>query len=171
MKILSTILIFSCLIIPKVTWATDQTTFIDSDGDQLWDYEEAKYGTDPQNPDTDGDGYADKLELINGYNPLGPGILPKWIEISLSTQTLRYGQGPKVFDIFKVSTGKPGYNTPIGYFKILNKIELAWSKTYGLYMPFWMSFTTRGHGIHELPYWPGGYREGENHLGIPVSHV
>jgi len=27
-----------------------------------------------------------------------------------------------------------------------------------------------GYFIHELPYWPGGYREGENHLGIPVSH-
>ena len=21
-----------------------------------------------------------------------------------------------------------------------------------------------------LPYWPSGYREGTNHLGIPVSH-
>jgi len=24
--------------------------------------------------------------------------------------------------------------------------------------------------IHELPYWPNGYREGENHLGVKVSH-
>ncbi len=36
-------------------------------------------------------------------------------------------------------------------------------------MPFWMNFY-RGYGIHELPYWPNGYREGEDHLGMPVSH-
>lgn len=27
-----------------------------------------------------------------------------------------------------------------------------------------------GYFIHELPYWPGGYREGEDHLGQRVSH-
>ena len=37
-------------------------------------------------------------------------------------------------------------------------------------MPFWMQFTGMGHGIHELPEWPGGYKEGAAHLGIPVSH-
>ena len=31
-------------------------------------------------------------------------------------------------------------------------------------------FTGVGHGIHELPEWPSGYKEGEAHLGIPVSH-
>ena len=53
---------------------------------------------------------------------------------------------------------------------VKNKIDRAFSKTYGLYMPFWMAFTYNGYGIHELPEWPGGYKEGEDHLGIPVSH-
>ncbi len=170
MKILTTIILCCCLMLPHIASGQDQLLQIDSDGDELWDYEESKYGTDPLNPDTDGDGFRDKLELITGYNPLGPGIMPKWIEISLSTQALRYGQGPKVFASFKVSTGRAGYRTPTGEFQILNKVPKAWSKAYGLWMPYWMSFTWRGHGIHELPYWPGGYREGENHLGIAVSH-
>ena len=49
----------------------------DTDGDGLTDYEEVKvYGTDPLNPDTDGDGYSDYEEVMNGYNPLGEGLLP-----------------------------------------------------------------------------------------------
>ncbi len=51
---------------------------IDSDNDNLRDYEEKNiYHTDPLNPDTDGDGYADGAEVKAGYNPLGPGRL-KW---------------------------------------------------------------------------------------------
>lgn len=35
----------------------------DSDGDGLWDWEEALWGTDPDNPDTNGDGIGDKEEV------------------------------------------------------------------------------------------------------------
>ncbi|MCF7860138.1 thrombospondin type 3 repeat-containing protein [Patescibacteria group bacterium] len=49
---------------------------IDSDFDGLSDYEEVRvYGTNPLNPDTDGDGYTDGDEVKNGYNPNGEGIL------------------------------------------------------------------------------------------------
>lgn len=44
---------------------------IDSDSDGLADNEETNiYLTNPNNPDTDGDGFNDKLELINGFSPL-----------------------------------------------------------------------------------------------------
>jgi hypothetical protein len=49
----------------------------DSDGDTLWDGEELQlYGTNPNNPDTDGDGWSDSLEIVlrrdfpTGYDPL-----------------------------------------------------------------------------------------------------
>jgi len=61
-------------------------------------------------------------------------------------------------------------STPTGTFKILNKAGRAYSRKYNLYMPYWMAFTGVGHGIHELPEWKSGYKEGANHLGIPVSH-
>ncbi|MDD3285128.1 MAG: hypothetical protein PHG95_00590 [Patescibacteria group bacterium] len=49
---------------------------IDSDFDGLSDYEELRvYGTNPLNPDTDGDGYNDGDEVKNGYNPKGSGTL------------------------------------------------------------------------------------------------
>lgn len=43
---------------------------IDSDQDGLSDAMEALYKTDPNNADTDGDGYKDGEEVANGYDPL-----------------------------------------------------------------------------------------------------
>ena len=49
-----------------VTLGTD----IDADGDGLPNSAEEQLGTDPNNPDSDGDGYIDGLEVARGYNPL-----------------------------------------------------------------------------------------------------
>jgi hypothetical protein len=46
---------------------------LDSDNDALTDVEETVFGTLPTNPDTDGDGYKDGIEVNNGYNPTKPG--------------------------------------------------------------------------------------------------
>lgn len=47
---------------------------IDSDNDGLSDDQEINiYLTDPYKADTDGDGFNDKIELINGYSPLIAG--------------------------------------------------------------------------------------------------
>jgi len=49
---------------------------VDSDGDGLFDYEEARvYLSDPVRSDTDSDGYPDGQEVRSGYNPNGPGKL------------------------------------------------------------------------------------------------
>ena len=48
---------------------------IDSDGDSLPDDLEEYYGTDIYNSDSDGDGYFDGEEIVNGYNPSGDGRL------------------------------------------------------------------------------------------------
>ncbi|MEW6407356.1 MAG: binary toxin-like calcium binding domain-containing protein [Patescibacteria group bacterium] len=50
-------------------------TDFDPDLDKLKNSEEYKYQTDPQNSDTDGDGYKDGDEVKNGYNPKGQGKL------------------------------------------------------------------------------------------------
>ena len=48
----------------------------DTDGDGLDDYYEVRiHRTDPLNPDTDGDGYLDGDEVRAGYNPRGEGEL------------------------------------------------------------------------------------------------
>ncbi len=67
-------------------YGTDPTN-PDTDGDGLTDYDEVVvFGTDPKNPDTDGDGYTDGDEVRNGYNPKGPGKLLD-LEAALKNKT------------------------------------------------------------------------------------
>ncbi len=46
------------------------TRGVDSDGDLLTDEREEELGTDPNNRDTDGDGFWDGEEVANGFDPL-----------------------------------------------------------------------------------------------------
>lgn len=144
----------------------------DFDKDGASDRLELKFGTDPTNPDTDIDGKLDGDEIKNGFDPLDAinQNKIKKIEIDLTNQKLNYFQGKILINSFKVSTGKASMPTPKGNYIIGNKSPKAWSKTYGLWMPHWLGLAGKNFGIHELPYWPNGYREGENHLGTPVSH-
>lgn len=48
----------------------------DSDKDELSDEDEILYGTNPNNADTDGDGYGDMLEIQNSWNPLTKELSP-----------------------------------------------------------------------------------------------
>jgi hypothetical protein len=48
----------------------------DTDGDGLIDAVETAIGTSPTKVDTDGDRFDDKSEIVNGYNPNGPGRMP-----------------------------------------------------------------------------------------------
>ncbi len=47
----------------------------DSDGDGLFDKEEILLGTSTSTPDSDGDSYSDGAEVLNKYDPAGPGKL------------------------------------------------------------------------------------------------
>lgn len=102
-------------------------------------------------------------------------VTGKRIEISLKNQELRMIERGKVISVRKVSTGKWSTPTPTGKFKTKNKIPVAYSRAYGLYMEYWMAITPDGKvGMHALPYWrlKGGGKlyEGATHIGTPVSH-
>jgi len=161
------------VLVPLLFWAAPLKAAapLDSDNDGLPDNLELQFKTDPQNPDSDSDGFKDGAEVDWGYNPLASSTvkLPQRIEVDLKNQRLTYFVNNIKWREFKVSTGKKSMPTPKGTFKIKNKIVKAWSKEYKLWMPYWMG-VVGGVGIHELPIWPNGYREGENHLGTPVSH-
>jgi hypothetical protein len=156
------------LFLPGFVQAAD----LDADADGLSDILEAKFQTDMTNPDSDGDGYSDGLEINNGYDPLrGEGVkLKKKIEINLKTQKLQYFLGGVNLGEYSVSTGKKSTPTPKGSFVIKNKSLRPKSQTYGLWMPYWMGLSAAGVGIHELPEWGKGIKEGASHLGQPVSH-
>ena len=142
----------------------------DFDGDGLNDRLELKFHSDLKNKDTNGNGVVDGKEVELGYDPARPDKtkLEKIIKIDKVNQVLTYFLNEVKMGEYKVSTGVKNY-TPKGEYKIVNKSPKAWSP-YGLWMPWWMGLGSGKFGIHELPIWPNGYREGENHLGKAVSH-
>ncbi len=143
----------------------------DFDHDGLSDDLEIKFKTNLTSSDSDSDGHKDGQEIFGGYNPLdlkAGAKLNKKIEINTKQQKLSYFLGGVKLGEFSVSSGKNN-STPKGTFKVLNKSPKAWSP-YGLWMPYWIGLATGKFGIHELPIWPNGYREGADHLGHPVSH-
>lgn len=94
----------------------------------------------------------------------------KYVLVDLSKQRLYRISGGTLEKTYVVSTGAWNTPTPMGTFTVNSKIQRAWSSTYKLWMPYWMAFIGTEYGLHELPEWPNGYKEGQNHLGRPVSH-
>ncbi|MCX7779049.1 MAG: L,D-transpeptidase [Patescibacteria group bacterium] len=146
----------------------------DLDQDGLSDKQERLLGTDLGNGDTDNDGYQDGEEIFSGHDPKNPKrgarMSGKIIEISIQDQLLRYRIGKVILGEYRVSTGSVRYPTPLGEFLIDKKEKRAYSKKWRLWMPYFLSMKNGLFGIHELPEWSDGRKEGENHLGQRVSH-
>lgn len=171
MKRLLFIFSFSLIIFfPVLSQAAEP--LLDTDKDGLIDLQELQFKTDINNPDSDGDGFVDGLEIAKGFDPLSkePKTLIKTLLIDLKKQELYQQLSGITIRTHTVSTGKPSMPTRKGTFTIANKSPRAWSKTYGLWMPYWMGIKGTRMGIHELPEWPNGYKEGANHLSKAVSH-
>ena len=94
----------------------------------------------------------------------------RYIEMDLSSQRLALCNFAKTEGVFPISSGSRQYPTPTGHFQINSKTLRAYSSMYNLYMPYWMSFIGSAYGIHELPEYPNGAKEGANLLGQAVSH-
>jgi lipoprotein-anchoring transpeptidase ErfK/SrfK len=163
-------------IVMACAWLPAAHAAVDTDADGVADAEEERMGINPTVADSDGDGYLDGIELRNGYDPNSPvpAKLAKRIEIDLATQQLHSFLGPYDLGGHAVSTGKRSTPTPRGTFHIASKAPRAWSSRAHLWMPWWMNFVGNGapasrFGLHELPEWPGGRKEGATHLGRPVS--
>jgi len=93
----------------------------------------------------------------------------RWIEISLGAQYLIAWQGDVPMLESYVSTGRPGFDTPTGSFRILSKLEsqtmtgVIGGEYYNVPdVPWVMYFTDYGHAIHGA-YW-------HNNFGAVMSH-
>ncbi len=67
----------------------DKKIIDDLDHDGLNGWEENIHGTNPENPDTDGDGYLDGEEVIAGYDPTIPAPNDKLDDDSSGNQAIR----------------------------------------------------------------------------------
>lgn len=108
------------------------------------------------------------LDLIVDSSRIKEGMT-KNIKIDVGrAQKLSYYLDDIKLGSFLISSGKASTPTPLGYYQVINKHPKAWSPL-GLWMPYWLGLGTGRFGLHELPIWPSGFREGERNLGVPVS--
>jgi hypothetical protein len=144
--------------------------FVGDPGENYQEIYSSSFETLPPKPQVWDKNFSIRIEQAKAYTR-AKILEGKYIDINLSAQMLSIFDQGKLLDSFLISTGKRGMETPKGEHAIYNKSPRAWSQKYGLFMPYWMAITPSGsYGVHELPEWPGGYKEGANHLGIPVSH-
>jgi lipoprotein-anchoring transpeptidase ErfK/SrfK len=92
------------------------------------------------------------------------------IEVSIEKQRLTAWHDGHIVHRFEISTGRPGYETPTGHYKVIAKIKNAWSRKWSVWMPWAMNW----HGnyfIHQLPHKDGSSVDiGASRLGHPDSH-
>jgi LysM repeat protein len=94
------------------------------------------------------------------------------IVVDLSDQRMYVYQGGQLLWNWVVSTGRPGQETVVGHYKVLNKIPNAYASTWGLQMPYWLGIYWAGslqNGIHALPIQANGQRLWAGYLGQRVS--
>jgi len=96
----------------------------------------------------------------------------KRIVIDLSAQRMYVYQNGQLLWNWVVSTGRPGQETAVGHYRVLNKIPNAYAYTWSLQMPYWLGIYWAGslqNGIHALPIQANGQRLWAGYLGQRVS--
>ncbi|MGD2207757.1 MAG: LysM peptidoglycan-binding domain-containing protein [Anaerolineae bacterium] len=104
-----------------------------------------------------------------GSAPTGVG---KRIVVDLSAQRMYVYRNGRLLWSWVVSTGRPGQETAVGHYKVLNKLPRAYAYTWNLQMPYWLGIYWAGslqNGIHALPIQGNGQRLWAGYLGRPVS--
>ncbi|MDQ3022944.1 MAG: L,D-transpeptidase [bacterium] len=112
------------------------------------------------------EGETDVDELVDSIAAEGLEKLDHII-INVSTQTIyECNAAGQALRSSRISTGRKGYDTPGGKFKVENRSPKAYSQKYDAWMLNWMGFTADGnYGIHGLE--GSSY---ERHLGSVASH-
>jgi lipoprotein-anchoring transpeptidase ErfK/SrfK len=70
------------------------------------------------------------------------------VEVDLERQLLLVVDKAKIEQVYSVSTGKQGYETPVGTFKIGRKELKSWSVPYKVWLPYASYFTNDGVAFH-----------------------
>ncbi|WP_162841466.1 L,D-transpeptidase family protein [Salaquimonas pukyongi] len=86
---------------------------------------------------------------------------PVLVTVSIDNQQLRVYRGTDKLAASRVSSGKPGYDTPMGVFSILEKKRRHRSNIYsGAPMPYMQRLTWSGIALHQsnsVPSWPASH--------------
>ena len=108
------------------------------------------------------------LSISGGLNPHGessPYSTEREAVVFIDSQTIVYLEGGREANVALVSTGRAGFDTPTGEFRILYRRRSPVSSSYNVRMPYWQCITESGQiGLHQT------FRSGTNNLGTRRSH-
>jgi lipoprotein-anchoring transpeptidase ErfK/SrfK len=124
--------------------------------------------------------YAESLfqqpdQIAVGANPDPNG--ERWVKVSISQQYAWAMQGDTVVWQGYVSTGRPGFDTPTGEFRILSKLPVQTmngvigGEVYNVpQVPDVMYFTNEGHALHGT-YWHHNFGQEMSHgcVNLPMD--
>lgn len=82
-----------------------------------------------------------------------PWSTAEGMEVHISQQVLLLVRGGRVQRAVHVSTGRPGWPTPVGHFDVIERLTLSWSRPFETWMPLAQYFYP-GFAIHEYPEVP-----------------
>lgn len=87
-----------------------------------------------------------------------PAVAEISVRISLSEQQAYVYDNEELIDSSPVSTGKTGYDTPAGEYRISRKVPYHWSRKYKAPMPY-AQFFNGGIAMHigQLPGYPASH--------------
>ena len=120
-------------------------------------------------------GWVSAAYTLSDVSGGGSGTL--WLDVNLSTQTMRVYRGNTLIRSSLVSTGKPGFRTPTGTFYVNRKLPtrtmtgvLGGEYYYVSNVPWVMYFTNVGHAIHGA-YWHNSFGSVRSHgcINLPVA--
>ena len=80
------------------------------------------------------------------------------VEVSLDRQVLAIVRDGRIVAVYAASTGKRGYETPRGTYRVYRKDVDGWSYQYSVPLP-WVSYFHRGYAVHEgkIPGYPASH--------------
>lgn len=98
------------------------------------------------------------LQVLLGKSPR-PEDQRMSIHVSIGRQQAVFYKDGRVALVTPVSTGKPGFPTPVGEFVVTDKDRLRRSTLYPAYMPYFMRMSCRDFGMHagDLPGYPASH--------------
>ncbi len=79
----------------------------------------------------------------------------KYIDINLDARLTTLFEDGEAVASYVNSPGASSTPTPVGQYKVENKGLKPLSRSFGVYLPYWLAFTPDGlYGIHDLVEWP-----------------
>ena len=96
-----------------------------------------------------------KLQVAGGAEQPAARRGPKKIVVSISQQRCWRYEGTRLLNTWTCSTGRKGWGTSTGTFRVQSKLRKAFGSTWNIWMPYWLGIYWSGrveNGIHGLPW-------------------